>query len=189
MILSDYLNGVIDNRGKNPTKYFEKEKYPVIDNFLIKNELHPNIQQANRYIDEETYRNFLRGYVYKNMVIMTLVGNGIGNVTTISDVDSVIIQNTIGFNVNKKLLDDKFLYYYFYNNIETIRQFDRGSGQPSIKKTDLLNMEVLFPSLEKQQKISAILSSIDNKIELNQQQNNNLEPANDNATSAEKEVA
>ena len=106
---------------------------------------------------------------------MTLVGNGIGNVTTISDVDSVIIQNTIGFNVNKKLLDDKFLYYYFYNNIETIRQFDRGSGQPSIKKTDLLNMEVLFPSLEKQQKISAILSSIDNKIELNQQQNNNLE--------------
>ena len=175
MILSDYLNGVIDNRGKNPTKYFEKEKYPVIDNFLIKNELHPNIQQANRYIDEETYRNFLRGYVYKNMVIMTLVGNGIGNVTTISDVDSVIIQNTIGFNVNKKLLDDKFLYYYFYNNIETIRQFDRGSGQPSIKKTDLLNMEVLFPSLEKQQKISAILSSIDNKIELNKQQNNNLE--------------
>ena len=175
MILSDYLNGIIDNRGKNPNRYFDKEKYPVIDNFLIKNELHPNIEQATRYIDEETYRDFLRGYVYTDMVIMTLVGNGIGNVTTILDSNSVIIQNTIGFNVNKKLLNDRFLYYYFCNNSELIRLFDRGSGQPSIKKTDLLNMEVLFPALEIQQKIATVLSSLDDKIEINNRINNNLE--------------
>ena len=175
MILSDYLNGVIDNRGRNPDRYFEKEKYPVIDNFLIKNELHPNILQATRYINEQTYQNFLRGYVYPNMVIMTLVGNGIGNVTTISDVNSVIIQNTIGFDVKKDLLSDLFLFYFFRYKLDAIKQFDRGSGQPSIKKTDLLCMEVNFPALKIQEKIASILSSLDDKIELNQRQNNNLE--------------
>jgi type I restriction enzyme S subunit len=175
MILSDYLNGVVDNRGRNPDRYFEKEKYPVIDNFLIKNELHPNILQASRYIDEQTYQNFLRGYIYPNMVIMTLVGNGIGNVTTISDPNSVIIQNTIGFDVKKDLLSDLFLFYFFYHKLDTIKQFDRGSGQPSIKKTDILNMEVDFPPLEIQKKIAGVLGALDDKIELNNKINNNLE--------------
>lgn len=175
MILSDYLNGVVDNRGRNPDRYFEKEKYPVIDNFLIKNELHPNILQASRYIDEQTYQNFLRGYVYPNMVIMTLVGNGIGNVTTISDPNSVIIQNTIGFDVKKDLLSDLFLFYFFYHKLDTIKQFDRGSGQPSIKKTDILSMEVDFPPLEIQRKIAGVLGALDDKIELNNKINQNLE--------------
>lgn len=175
MILSDYLNGIIDNRGKNPERYFEKEKYPVIDNFLIKNELHPNIQQATRFIDENTYQNFLRGYVYPNMVIMTLVGNGIGNVTTILNTNSVIIQNTIGFSVKKDVLDDLFLYYFFRLKLEDIKQFDRGSGQPSIKKTDILSMDVNFPPLTTQKKIAGVLGALDDKIELNNKINQNLE--------------
>lgn len=175
MILSDYLNGIIDNRGKNPERYFEKEKYPVIDNFLIKNELHPNIQQATRFIDEDTYQNFLRGYVYPNMVIMTLVGNGIGNVTTILDTNSVIIQNTIGFSVKQDILDDLFLYYFFRLKLEDIKQFDRGSGQPSIKKTDILSMDVNFPPLTTQKQIAGVLSALDDKIELNNKINQNLE--------------
>lgn len=175
MKLSDFLNSVIDNRGRNPDRYFENEKYPVIDNFLIKNELHPNTLQVTRYIDEESYQNFLRGYVYPNMVIMTLVGNGIGNVTTISDTKNVIIQNTIGFDVKKDLLSDIFLFYFFRYKSDLIKQFDRGSGQPSIKKTDLLSMEVDFPTLKTQEKIASILSSLDNKIELNNAINNNLE--------------
>ena len=134
--LKEYLVKIVDNRGKNPN-YKIVAKYPVIDNGLIKNTLYPDLNNVNRYIDEDTYQKFLRGYVHKNMPIMTLVGNGIGNVTLSPSNDVAIVQNTIGFETNE-LCNEIYLYYYFINRQEMIKSFDRGSGQPSIKKTDII---------------------------------------------------
>lgn len=171
--LSDYIEKTIDNRGRNPKQYFSCEKYPVIDNYLIKNTLYPDVGAVNRYIDEDTFENFLRGYVHKNMPLMTLVGNGIGNVTLAPCDDVAIIQNTVGFQC-KEDLDEIFLYYYLLYQQEVIKRFDRGSGQPSIKKTDLLAMNVDFPELAVQEQIRDILLCIDEKIEVNKSINNNL---------------
>ena len=112
MKFKNYIEKIIDNRGKNPNKYYDFSDYPVLDNYLIKNTLYPNMSNCKRYIDKETYKNFLRGYLLKDMVVMTLVGNGIGNVTTIPNENIVIIQNTIGFLVKKDLLSNRFLYYF-----------------------------------------------------------------------------
>ena len=169
------ISKVIDNRGKNPSAYYSSAEYPVIDNFLIKNELHPNLKLVERYIDNRTYQNFLRGYTYSGMVIMTLVGNGIGNVSTIENDKCVIIQNTIGFAVNKHMMYDLFLYYLCLYKQKEIKKFDRGSGQPSIKKTDLLNISIPLPPLEVQKKIAGVLGALDDKIELNNKINQNLE--------------
>ena len=95
---------------------------------------------------------------------MTLVGNGIGNVTTIPFEDIAIIQNTIGFVTNPALLDDTFLYYYLRTNIERIKNFDRGSGQPSVKKTDIEKMEVAFPNIEEQKRIVSLLLPFDKEV-------------------------
>ncbi len=171
--LSDYIKCTIDNRGRNPEKYHTSEKYPVIDNYLIKNSIYPDMNAVNRYIDAETFENFLRGYVHKNMPLMTLVGNGIGNVTLAPSDDVTIIQNTIGFECNDNI-NEIFLYYYLLYKQELIRKFDRGSGQPSIRKTDLLDMEVDIPSMDVQNKIVDILFAIDKKIELNNNMNSNL---------------
>lgn len=172
--LSDYIKTTIDNRGRNPEKYHISEKYPVIDNYLIKNSIYPDLNAVNRYIDTETFENFLRGYVHKNMPLMTLVGNGIGNVTLAPSENVAIIQNTIGFECNDNI-NEIFLYYYLLYKQELIKKFDRGSGQPSIRKTDLLDMEVDIPSMDIQNKIADILFGIDEKIELNNAINNNLE--------------
>ena len=171
-ILSDYIVETIDNRGRNP-KYLEEGKYPVIDNVLIKNFIYPDLNNVSRYIDEETYQNFLRGYVHKNMPIMTLVGSGIGNVSLAPSDDVAIVQNTIGFQVNEKM-DELFLYYFLLNNQERIRNYNRGSGQPSVRKTDILGMEVEVPKLEVQRKISNVLYKLDEKILINSQINDNL---------------
>ena len=173
MRLEDCIVTTIDNRGRNPQAYFSQGKYPVIDNFLIKNTLHPDLSAATRFIDEETFRNFLRGYVHKDMPIMTLVGNGIGNVSLAPSDNCAIIQNTIGFLVNENI-DQTFLYYYFLYEQDRIRKFDRGSGQPSIRKTDILAMEIDIPNKETQKKIAAILRGLDEKIESNNRINDNL---------------
>lgn len=173
MKLKDCLSSIIDNRGKNPN-YLTNGDYPVIDNIHIKNMLYPNLNSINRYINKKTYNNFLRGYVHMNMPIMTLVGNGIGNVTLAPTEKCVIVQNTIGFNTKKELLNEIYLYYWFKFKSHELRTFNRGTGQPSIKKTDIENMEITIPDIEIQNKIVDILFCIDKKIELNNQINDNL---------------
>lgn len=107
--LCDYIDSVIDNRGKNPDKYYSIEKYPVIDNYLIKNTIYPIMSDVKRYIDQEEYDNFLRCYIRKDEVLMTLVGNGYGNVTLAPSDNVAIIQNTIGFRT-KNNLNNIFLF-------------------------------------------------------------------------------
>ena len=166
------LEKIIDNRGKNPI-YFKKEKYPVIDNVCIKNNYYINEKDVNRYINEDTYINFLRGYVEKDMPIMTLVGSGIGKVALIKNKNAAIVQNTIGFKTNDRL-NSKYLYYWFLTKQKELQLFNRGSGQPSIKKTDVEEMLLDIPCIDIQNKIVNILSKIDDKIELNNQTNDNL---------------
>ncbi len=173
MILKDCLEKIIDNRGRNP-KYYDNEAYPVIDNVMIKNNYHPNINEATRFIDQDTHDNFLRGYLEPNIPIMTLVGGGIGNVSLSIDDKSVIVQNTIGFKTKTEVLDSIYLYYWFLYKHDELIQFNRGSGQPSIRKTDIENMNIELKNINYQRKVSKILSEIDEKIELNNKINNNL---------------
>ena len=64
-----------------------------------------------------------------------------------------------------------------------------GSTFAEISGTQVKNLEFTIPPLDIQQKIAEVLGTLDDKIELNNKINNNLEPANDNAASSKKEVA
>ena len=172
--LEEVIDTQVDNRGRNPAVYLDYSDYPVIDNYLIKNERYPNMKNVNRYITEDTFNNFLRGYVNKDDVIITLVGNGIANVSMVPHSKAVIIQNTLGLRCNDSMYN-KFLYYSLLYNQESIKNFDRGSSQPSIRKTDLFKYRILKPTLSEQKAIADTLSSLDDKIELNNKINENLE--------------
>ena len=172
--LGEVIKVQIDNRGRNPEKYINYSKFPVIDNYLIKNEKYPNIKNVNRYIDEDTKNNFLRGHLEKDDVIITLVGNGIGNVTMVPSSKCVIIQNTLGLRCNELMTND-FLYYTLISNRNKIVKYNRGSSQPSIRKTDLFSYEINVPTINYQKKITKILNSLDSKIEINNKIISNLE--------------
>ena len=78
---------------------------------------------------------------------------------------AVVIDETVALK--------KFLYYYFHNH--NLRYLDSGSAQSQITVSDLKNVEVPVPPLETQKKIVSTLELLDNKIELNQKINENLE--------------
>lgn len=172
--LGEVIKVQIDNRGRNPEKYINYSKFPVIDNYLIKNKKYPNIKNVNRYIDEDTKNNFLRGHLEKDDVIITLVGNGIGNATMVPSSKCVIIQNTLGLRCNELMTND-FLYYTLISNRNKIVKYNRGSSQPSIRKTDLFSYEINIPTINYQNKITKILNSLDSKIEINNKIISNLE--------------
>mgnify|MGYP000915474676 CR=1 FL=1 len=172
--LKDVIEEQIDNRGKNPPRYCEYSNHPIIDNYLIKNTKYPNLNEVNRYLDEELFNGFLRGHLQKNDVLITLVGAGIGNVSTANSDKVVIIQNTIGLRTNESM-DNEFLYYLLLFKNDEIVKFDRGSSQPSIRKTDLFNMTIEYPNIQEQKAIVNVLASFDNKIEANNKINKKLE--------------
>ena len=61
------------------------------------------------------------------------------------------------------------------------------SAYPSIKPSDIENLELLLPDRKTQEKIVAVLSSIDEKIKQNNEINNNLPPHPCNARIAAKQ--
>lgn len=162
--LRELINFIVDNRGKNPS-YYCTEGIPVIDNYMIKNNEYPNLSEANRFIDEYLFENFIRKYNEKDDILITLVGNGIGNIALFPSTKSVIIQNTIGLRTDS---NKRFLYYNLQSENKKIVLLDRGMAQPSIRQDELLDVNLFVPNRDEQDQISEFFTNLDNLITLHQ---------------------
>ena len=82
-------------------------------------------------------------------------------------------------DVNPEIVDANFLYYRLVQD-EVVQHLQSIAEQsttayPSIRPIDIGNLEIKLPPLETQKKIAAVLSALDDKIELNNAINKNLE--------------
>ena len=104
-------------------------------------------------------------------VVVGRVGAYCGNVF-LSKTRCWVSDNAI-LGINNKNSDLVYLYYLLKHlNLNTRRV---GSGQPLITQDILNNIEFRVPPLPIQKKIAAVLSALDDKIELNNKINQNLE--------------
>lgn len=71
--------------------------------------------------------------------------------------------------------NNMFIYYALKNSINEIKRKSTGTVFDSINRKDIEEIELINFSKEQQNKIITILSTMDKKIELNNQINNNLE--------------
>lgn len=78
---------------------------------------------------------------------------------------------------HKEIINPQYLYYYFC--LETTKQLVRnvavGATMPSINTKLLSEIPIHYPPLQEQKAIAAVLSALDNKIELNDRINQKLE--------------
>lgn len=75
-----------------------------------------------------------------------------------------------------ELVDPKYLYYYFNHSKEYLISLGGGgSVYTNISKSKFENLYVSVPKIGEQKAIAEILSSLDDKIELNRQMNKTLE--------------
>ena len=74
--------------------------------------------------------------------------------------------------VNTDIVIPKYLYYVM--SLVDLNNYNEGTTIPSLRTETLNRIEVSLPPLATQQKIAAILSSLDDKIELNNKINDNL---------------
>lgn len=108
---------------------------------------------------------------YNHCVIIGRVGAYCGNVFLVND-KCWVSDNAI-MAKNKENASLEYVYYLLQSLELNKRQI--GSGQPLITQDILNGIEVLLPPLTTQRQIAKILSSLDDKIELNNRINKNLE--------------
>ncbi len=95
------------------------------------------------------------------------------------------LQNFVvstGFSVietKSKLAEPLFIYYYLTSTeiVEILDVIAEGStsAYPSLKPSDIENLDISLPSLPEQKAIASVLSSLDDKIDLLHRQNKTLE--------------
>lgn len=107
---------------------------------------------------------------------------GYGTAGRVAQVDNLIGDTTVDSHMiiiraNYNKVHPKYLSYYMKYNQATIESYAEGStGQTEISKNRLCyEFKVRYPDLETQKKIAKVLSALDDKIELNNQINKNLE--------------
>jgi len=91
----------------------------------------------------------------------------------------VVSQSQMRITCDKTKVDTKFVYYFFLSPIGQNELLSNTSttGVPAISRplSSLKKVNISLPPLPVQKKIAAILSSLDDKIELNTRMNNVLE--------------
>ena len=105
---------------------------------------------------------------------LVVVARGVGGTgdVKLSPCKCFLTNLSIAVQLNEEIINTRYAYYYF--QINNLRYLDSGSAQSQITINDLKNVEMPVPSIEIQNKIVHVLETIDKKIELNNQINDNL---------------
>lgn len=69
----------------------------------------------------------------------------------------------------------KFVYYFFLGRAKEIASMDVGSANPTLNRNHVHPIKIVWPELQEQLRIAAVLSDLDDKIELNTHLNQTLE--------------
>ena len=171
--LEDIIETFIDYRGRTPKK--TNSGIPLITAKIVKQ---GRVNPATEFIKEEDYDGWMtRGIPLKGDVILTTEAP-LGEVAQIKDTKKVALaQRIITLRGKVEIVDNTFLKYSLQSPIMQHRLFERASGTTviGIKSSELKKVNINLPPLEEQKKIANVLSSLDDKIELNNEMNKTLE--------------
>ena len=149
--LRDLLNNVIDNRGKTPPTISNGE-IELIETVSISNiELYPDFSKVSKYVTFNTYKNWFRGYIERNDILISTVGEYAGSTALLHKTRGVIGQNLVSLRVNNAY-DYFFTYFwtktpYFSFNLGQVMM---SAAQPSLKLPHLLNFKIAIPQIKKE---------------------------------------
>ena len=170
--LIDILDTLIDYRGKTPNKV--ERGIPLITAKIVKN---GRIETPTEFLPVEEYKDWMvRGYPQVGDVVLTTEAP-LGEVAQLKDDKIALAQRIVCLRGKEDALDNTYLKYFLMSNIGQYRLKARETGTTvtGIKQSELKEVLIDYPNYELQQKIASILSSLDNKIELNRRINDNLE--------------
>lgn len=135
------------------------------------------ISPQDRKISFETLQRLRqRTGTQKGDVLLSSVGT-IGETAIIKEFNpNYEFQRSVAIlKPNTSMITSEYLFYFLNNSKRKLQHSAEGAVQQCLFINPLKEFKIDIPSLETQQKIAKVLSAIDDKIELNNSINNNLE--------------
>ena len=166
----------------NESTYSPKENWKFI-NYLDTGNITNNKIESIQYIDPTSDKlpSRARRKVRNNNIIYSTVRPNQKHFGIIKSQPEHFLVST-GFavlNVNENIMNPDYLYYLLTQNeyIDTLHSIAEQSTStyPSIKPSDIGDLDVEIPNLKIQNKVVDILSTIDKKIKINEEINKNLQ--------------
>mgnify|MGYP000355145859 CR=1 FL=1 len=166
----------------NINSYSEKDNWSFV-NYLDTGNITENKISDIQFIDlsSESLPSRARRKVQLNDIIYSTVRPNQKHFGIVKNQPENFLVST-GFavlHINKIIADPNFIFYNLIQNenTESLHAIaeQTTSAYPAIKPSDIENLSIKLPPLPNQQKIATILSSLDDKIELNNKINTNLE--------------
>ena len=154
--------------------------FPIIDGANLKG--YKVTDNIKKYVTEEKANSLYRSIAHRNDVIVTISGT-LGQIAYIPNDSAyeayLCSQRQFRVTFDEKRVFVPYIVYYFhtYEGQHKILSFANQTGVPALSQPlkNFKNIEINLPSLEIQKMIASILLSIDEKIELNNKINENLE--------------
>lgn len=175
MTLSEVCSQVTDGTHDSP-KPVALGGFPLVTGKAIKNReidfsvtYNISVQEHEKVIE--------RSKTERNDILFANIGNSIGDLVRVQTDRQFSIKNVALFKADPKIINPRFLEYYFLSNLVQafIKGSTKGSAQPFIGLGYLRTFPVAVPKMEEQNWISGILGSLDDRISLLRETNATLE--------------
>jgi len=131
-----------------------------------------HVYASEKHITKAGLDNSSANMLKKGSLIISARGT-VGILTQLGK-DMAFNQSCYGLNAKKQAIND-YLYYAFKNQIKAIKQNTHGSVFSTITRKTFENILLSLPPLDEQKEIASVLSSLDDKIELNRRTNKSIE--------------
>lgn len=131
------------------------------------------------FIDSNTHEKLKRSQLQVDDILFSMAGIFLGkNAVVTEDILPANTNQALAIiRVNQKKALAKFIHFYLRqpNVVKQINSMSGQSAQPNINFEEIKSIPIYLPNLNTQTKIVFLLSSIEEKIHLNQQMNKTLE--------------
>lgn len=132
------------------------------------------------FIDHEQAGKLSNVIVEENDTLLNITGDSVARVCSVPQniLPARVNQHVAIIRANSKKLISKYIKYYLLNPYfkgYMLGIANSGGTRNALTKNQIEQFTILLPSLNEQQSIAAILSSLDDKIELLREQNKTLE--------------
>ena len=162
--------------GKTPSKDNPEDWGNFLD-FITPTDISSDskyLKNVARRLSEEGASRFKKMTIPSKSVVVSCIGSDMGKVV-MNENEALTNQQINSIKINSDN-DKDFIFYLLKNSYSILRNIAvGGSTMPILNKSTFESLEFLTPSFPEQRAIAAVLSSLDDKIELLREQNKTLE--------------
>lgn len=134
------------------------------------------INSTEKTITENGLNSSSAKWIEKNSIAVAMYGATAGK-SAIIEIPLTTNQACCNITIDANKADYRFVYYALFNDFQRLASLANGGAQQNLNAQRIKDFDIPYPTVKEQTLIANILSSLDDKIELNHRLNDNLNTA------------